>query len=306
VVAIRYVNGLTVVRFAHPGCSPSAVLRILRDATPVRHRVRAACWLRPALAATSGTGRGGGTAVLLVDNQVRAWDRARARLAEELYPQALRAAGLAPWSDLATVPAVVPGLTATIIPLERGLLDARQPGASGTDAVVRVTRRQAVVFDGCLDVPDAWGEAARSSGRVLVVAGTALTDPGPTIGLAWTAEPDRLPDALGVAVGQGRVWAGVATVDPARPRRRHGGTGARATNNAVDSSEPGAGIPGKSSGVGGMPDMPVPPNPAATARETSIPDWETVSTARTEAVQGTGRWLWSGYRARYSGRRRWA
>jgi hypothetical protein len=306
VVALCYVNGLIIVRFAHPGCSPSAILRVLHDHAPTGHRVRAACWLRPASASTAGAGPGDRTAVLLVDNQVRAWDRARARLAEELYPQALRACGFAPWTDLAAVPPVVPGLTATITPLHCGPRDVRQPRASGAEAVLRVARRQAVVFDGCLDVPDAWAEAARTAGQVVVVAGTALTDPGPVIGRAWTADPDRLPDALAVAVGDGRVWAGVATLAPARPRRRRGGTDASPTDKAEDSPEPGTGIPERFPGISGVPDIPLPPNPAAAAQEPAPHDCGNVSATRTASARAAARWPWNGYRPRHSGGRRWA
>jgi hypothetical protein len=300
VVALCYVNGLTIVRFAHPECSPSAVLRVLREHAPAGHRVRAACWLRPTSASTTGAGPGDPAAVLLVDNQVRAWDRARARLAEELYPQALRACGFALWTDLAAVPPVVPDLIATITPL--------QPPSpeSGTQAAVRVARRQAVVFDGGLDVPDAWAEAAAASGRVVVVAGTALTDPGPMDGRAWTADPDRLPDALGVAVGQGRVWAGVATLDPARPRRRRGGADMRPTGRAVDPPEPGSGIPGRFPGIGGVPDIPLPPNPAAAAQEPAARDCRNVPATRPASARAAARRPWSGYRPRHSGGRRWA
>jgi hypothetical protein len=302
VVALRYVNGLTVVRFTHPECSPSAVLRILHDARPVRHRVRAACWLRPDSAATSGTGRGEGTAVLLVDNQVRAWNRTRARDAEEYYPKALRAAGFALWTDLDDVPPAVPGLTIAIDPPVPG---SRDRLARGTEAVVRVAQGPAVVFEGCLDMPDDWAEAARISGRVLVVAGTALTDPGPVIGQAWTTDPDRLGEALAVAAHQGRAWAGQAAPDPAGHLPRPG-AGRNPAGDGADSPQPETAIVRGFPGIGTAPDIPLPPNPAATARETPRPDTENVSAIRSDALHGTNRWPWSGYRARHSGWRRWA
>jgi hypothetical protein len=295
VVALRYANGLTVVRLAHPECSPSAVLRILHDARPVRHRVRAACWLRPDSASTTATGRGGGTAVLLVDNQVRAWNRTRARDAEEYYPKALRAAGFAPWTDLDDVPPVVPGLRVAITAPAPGSRDRLERGA---EAVVRVARGPAVVFEGGLDIPDAWAEAARISGRVFVVAGTALTDPGPVIGQAWTTDPDRLGEALAVAARRGRAWAGQAAPAPAGRIRRPGA--------GADSPQPGTAIARRFPGTDTAPDIPVPPNPAATAPETPRPDTEDVSAIRSDARHGTNRWPWSGYRARHSGWRRWA
>jgi hypothetical protein len=221
VLAIRYVNGMTVVRLAHPGCSPSAVLRILRDAWPVRHRVRAACWLRPAAAAATGEVVGGGRVpVLLVDNQVRAWHRARAREAEEYFPQALRAFGFAPLIDLDAAAPAVPGLTATITPLPRRTPDQPERVGPGRVAVVRVAAGGAVVFDGHLDVPEPWAEAAATRGRVVVVAGTALTDPGPVIGRVWPGTPQRLDEALGVAARAGRAWTGQAVLASARGGRR--------------------------------------------------------------------------------------
>ena len=225
VLAIRYVNGMTVVRLAHPGCSPSAVLRILRDARPVRHRVRAVCWLRPTTASTGEAAGGGRVPVLLVDNQVRAWHRVRAREAPEYFPQALRAFGFTPLTDLDTAALVVPGLTATITPLPHR--DPDQPGRPepGRVAVVRVAARGAVVFDGRLDVPEPWAEAAAKRGRVVVVAGTALTDPGPVIGRVWPGAPQRLDEALGVAARAGRALVGQAVLGPAR------GRGHRATRN---------------------------------------------------------------------------
>ena len=296
VVALSHINGLTVIRLAHPGCSPSAVLRILRDTRPARHWVRAACWLRPAPAPTGGPGRDAGTAVLLVDNQVRAWNRTRAGEAEEYYPKALRAAGFAPLTDLDHTPPVVPGLPATITPPAPG------PRGPGTGTVVRVARR-AVVFEGGLDVPDAWAEAARTSGRVVVVAATALTDPGPVTGRAWTTDPDRLGEALTAAARQGRVWAGLAAL---APDRRHRRPGPNPTGGRADSPEPGTAARPGPRGIGATPDISRPTNPAATAPETTPRDHENVSDIRPEAVPGTGRWPWNGYLARYSGWRRWA
>jgi hypothetical protein len=245
VLAIRYVNGMTVVRLTHPGCSPSAVLRILRDARPVRHRVRAACWLRP-----TRTGAGGRMPVLLVDNQVRAWHRVRAREAEEYFPQALRAFGFAPLTDLDTAAPEVPGLTATISPLPR-----RTPDQPGRVAVVRVATPGAVVFDGRLDVPDPWAEAATTNGRVVVVAGTALTDPGPVIGRVWPCAPERLDLALGVAARAGRALVGQAVLGPARGRRR-GAPAGTPPGQAVDSLHPGTATPGKQPGIDAAPDIP--------------------------------------------------
>ena len=42
VIAVRWVNGLTAIRFAHPECSPSAVLKVMRRPRPPAIRVRAA------------------------------------------------------------------------------------------------------------------------------------------------------------------------------------------------------------------------------------------------------------------------
>lgn len=309
VVALCYVTGLTIVRFAHPECSPSTVLRVLREHFPTGHRVRAACWLPPAPA--GGAGGGGRVPLLLVDNQVRAWDRAGARLAEELYPKALRAAGFAPWTGPDATPPQVPDLTATITPLpapdpdQPGSLD---PGSTDPDGVepdtppgrvslVRVAQRQEVVFDGCLDVPDAWADAAATCGRVVVVAGTALTDPGPVIGQAWTADPDRLPDALAAAVDEGRAWAGVATLHPAPHRHRGHVQDPHEPPGDTDSPGPREGIQSRFPGIGEAPHFPSPPDPAANAEETAPSHAENVSAIRPGAARVAGRWTWSGYRS---------
>jgi hypothetical protein len=302
VLAIRYVNGMTVVRLAHPGCSPSAVLRVLRDARPVRHPVRAACWLRPT---TTSTGAGGRMPVLLVDNQVRAWHRTRAREAQEYFPQALRSFGFTPLTDLDAAAPVVPGLTATITPLPRRTPDQPERVGPGRVAAVRVAARGEVVFDGHLDLPDPWAEAAATRGRVVVVAGTALTDPGPVIGRVWPCTPERLDTALGVAARAGRAMVGQAVLGPARGRRRRAPAGT-VRGEAADTVHPAAATPGKRPGIGAAPDIPPPPNSAATiTQETTAPDSGTVSALRPEAESESGAW-WSGWLARYSGGRRWA
>jgi hypothetical protein len=300
VLAIRYVNGMTVVRLAHPGCSPSAVLRVLRDAQPVHHRVRVACWLRPTTTSTGEAHRGGRVPVLLVDNQVRAWHRVRARQAQEYFPQALRAFGFAPLTDLDTTAPVVPGLTATVTPLPR-----RTPEQPHRVAVVRVAAPGAVVFDGHLDVPEPWAEAAATSGRVVVVAGTALIDPGPVIGRVWPRAPQRLDEALGVAARAGRALVGQAVLGPARGRRRRAPAGT-VRGEAVDTAQPETATPGKLPGIDAASDITPPPNPAATiTQETTPPDSGNVTALSPDAASESGAW-WNGWLARHSRGRRWA
>jgi hypothetical protein len=300
VLAIRYVNGMTVVRLAHPGCSPSAVLRILRDARPVRHRVRAACWLRPTTTSTGEAAGGGRVPVLLVDNQVRAWHRVCAREAQEYFPQALRAFGFTPLTDLDTAAPEVPDLTAIITPLPR-----RTPDQPGRVAVVRVAARGAVVFDGHLDVPEPWAEAAATRGRVVVVAGTALTDPGPVIGRAWPGTPERLDEALGVAARAGRALVGQAILGPARGRRRRAPAGT-VRGEAADTAQPETATPGERPGIDAASDITPPPNPAVTiTQETTAPDSGNVTALRPDAASESGA-RWNGWLARHSGGRRWA
>jgi hypothetical protein len=297
VLAIRYVNGMTVVRLAHPRCSPSAVLRLLRDARPVQHRVRAACWLRPTPAGGDTTRRGR-MPVLLVDNQVRAWQRTRARGAEEYLPQALRALGFAPLTDLDAAAPVVPDLATVITPV------GPRSHTPGTEAVVRVARRQAVVFDGLLDVPDAWADAARTGGRVVVVAGTALTDPRQVIGRPWPTDPDQLAAALTAAARAGRAWVGQAAVEPARDRRR----GAPDQSTPVEPADPvqPETVNRRTQGIGASPDIPPPPNPAATTAQEATPrDSGKVTESRPVIALESSMW-WTGWPARHSGELRWA
>jgi hypothetical protein len=277
VLAIGYINGPTVVRLAHPTCSPSAALRILREARPVRHRTRAACWLRqPPTSADGESGRGVARAVLLLDNQVRAFRRARAREAEECFPQALLGLGFAALTDLDDLPPAVPGLAARITPLGRG--DLHEPTASG----VQVATGDAVVFEGRLHVPGPWAEAARASGQVIVVAGTALTDPGPAAGQAWPGGPDLAAEALGVAARAGRAWIGQATLETGRGH----GNDAPDVSRSADSEEPRTAIPRNRPGTGWTPNIQPSPNPAATTTpETTPPDSGKVTHLQADAIR---------------------
>jgi hypothetical protein len=153
-------------------------------------------------------------------------------------------------------------------------------------------------------VPDPWAEAAATSGRVVVVAGTALTDPGPVIGRVWPGAPERLDEALGEAARAGRVFVGQAVLVPARRRRRHA-PAATSAGEAADTVQPGTATPGIRPGIGAAPESHPPPNPAATiTQETTALDSGNVTALRPESVRERDTW-WSGWLARHSGGRRW-
>ena len=220
-IVLAFANGLAAVRFAHAGCSPSAVLRILRDPLRLDHRVRATCWLRP-------SDRGSASAVLLVDNQVRAWPRTHIHEPGDDYERAVQAAGFTVTRDLDAPPPVVAGLSATIT-LARSV-ELNEAGDHGPDdgveprgcrwARVQVTHPGGVVFDGVVSAPDVWVARAHQQGTVTVLTGTNLTP----VPLPQVPEGHVTPDVVeqarqfldGVAatVDAGRAWAGAATLTP--------------------------------------------------------------------------------------------
>lgn len=223
-IVLAFANGLAAVRFAHAECSPSAVLRILRDPRRLDHRVRATCWLRPN--ATGVT-----SAVLLVDNQVRAWPRTQIHDPGDDYARAVQAAGFAITTDLDQPPPTVPGLYATITldrPVELDEADDCEsddgedvdPQACGW-AQVQVTHPDGVVFDGAVSVPDVWMAQARRQGTVTVVTGTDLTPvplpevPEGRVTPEVVEQTGRFLDGVAAAGAAGRAWAGVATLTPA-------------------------------------------------------------------------------------------
>lgn len=220
-IVLAFANSLAAVRFAHAGCSPSAVLRILRDPVRLDHRVRATCWLRP-------SDRGSASAVLLVDNQVRAWPRTQIHDPGDDYERAVQAAGFTVTRDLDAPPPVVPGLSAAIT-LDHSV-EPRGAGDHGPDDVVdprgcgwvrvQVTHPDGVVFDGVVSAPDAWVAHAHQQGTVTVVTGTNLTPvPLPEVPEGHVT-PDvveqarQFLDGVAAAVPAGRAWAGAATLTP--------------------------------------------------------------------------------------------
>lgn len=199
-IVFRYAHGLSVVRLAHATCSPSAVLRILSAPTPAGHRVRASCWLRP-------LGGGSASAVLLVDNQVRAWPRHRAREARDGYARALETAGFTPAVDLDGDLPAPPGLTVTLT-------------STGDDGAIRirVTHPSAVVHDGTADVPDPWLRQAHRSRTVTVVTGTGILA-GVTRRRAVGDDDRRLVDGVTASLVEGRIWSAAAIL--AAPVQEH-------------------------------------------------------------------------------------
>jgi hypothetical protein len=205
-IVLDHASGLRLVRLAHPTCSPSAVVRILTTPTRLGHRVRATCWLRP-------TGTGTTTAVLLVDNQVRAWRRHRAREAVELYVQALEATGFAHVTDSDHLPPARSRLTATIAPTGNGT------------ARIHVTHLHAVIFDGRLDTPDAWLRQARHDQAITVVTGTGVA-PGRLSRHATPDDARQFLNAVTAALAAGRAWTATAALSPINqtspsPKERH-------------------------------------------------------------------------------------
>jgi hypothetical protein len=192
-IAFRYAHGLSVVRLAHASCSPSAVVRLLSAPTLAGHRVRAACWLRPL------EGRGA-SAVLLVDNQVRAWPRHRARQARDGYARALEAAGFTPAVDLDGDPPAPCGLTITLTPAGDGATR------------VRVTHPSAVVHDGTVEAPDPWLRQAHRCRTVTVVTGTGILAGTPPRRAAGKSEGRWLLDGVTTSLAEGRAWTGAATL----------------------------------------------------------------------------------------------
>jgi hypothetical protein len=203
VVVLRYANGLNVARLAHATCSPSAVVRMLSTPTHLRHRIRASCWLRP-------TGTGTSSAVLLVDNQVRAWPRNRAQDADDHYTRALQTAGFTPLTDLDHLPPETSELTATIT-------------LTGDDdtARIRVAHRHALVLVGDVALPSAWLQRARHQRTIVVVTGTAVAPAVPSNPSAPDVPANdarRFLDGVADAVAAGRAWAAVAALTPAGER----------------------------------------------------------------------------------------
>jgi hypothetical protein len=180
VIAAKYTSGITYVRLAHPDCSPSAVLTLLGDLRLRHHRLRGACWLRP---------RDTGTvdAVLLISNDVRAWPRRLARLAVDHNTRALVQAGFTPLHDLNDDPPLAAGLTAVV----------NQGDTSGR-ASIHISHPEGIVFDGNLDAPEGWHDAAHASGRLVVITATPLAT--------------STPAAVAVAVHAGRVIAATAAL----------------------------------------------------------------------------------------------
>jgi len=194
VIAIRWVNGLTVIRFAHPECSPSAVLNVLRRPQPPAVRVRAACWLPPESVAAAWTSR----AVLLISHDVRSWPRTHVSDAAERYTAALCTVGFIRLTRLDQAPPILTRLTVTLDydakpETEPPTVDAEQRRAVHSRVVVE--HPSGVLFDGNLDVPGPWRQAAQASRHVVLLSGpgkhlTGLPDgllPDPTTGQIWAA-----------------------------------------------------------------------------------------------------------------------
>ncbi|HEY6798923.1 MAG TPA: hypothetical protein VI248_29940 [Kineosporiaceae bacterium] len=193
-VVTEYVNGLSVVRLAHATCSPSNVLRILAAPTRLRHRVRATCWL-------ARTSAGSSSAILLVDNQVRAWPRHRAREAAERYDRALEATGFVQVTSLDHLPSPTTRLTAALVPI------------SNAAARIQVSHQDALVFDGDVTVPDPWLRHAEQHRTFTVMSGTGLA-PTALSRRANTQDAQRFLDAVTRAVSAGRAWTAVAALSP--------------------------------------------------------------------------------------------
>lgn len=228
-IVLAFANGLAAVRFAHAECSPSAVLRILRDPRRLDHRVRATCWLRP-------NATGVASAVLLVDNQVRVWPRTQIHDPGDDYARAVEAAGFTITRDPDDPPPTVPGLSTTIT-LEGGVELAERDNrwsddGGGVDpracgwAQVQVTHPHGVMFDGVVSAPDVWVARARRQGIVTVVTGTDLTPiplpevPGVLVTPDVLEQAGRFRDGVAAAVAAGRAWAGVATLTPSTEETR--------------------------------------------------------------------------------------
>jgi hypothetical protein len=220
-IVLAFANSLAAVRFAHAGCSPSAVLRILRDPLRLDHRVRATCWLRP-------NDTGSASAVLLVDNQVRAWPRTQIHDPGDDYERAVQAAGFTITRDLDTPPPVVAGLSVTIT-LDRGVERNEACDHRPDDGVdprgcgwvrVQVTHPDGVVFDGVVSAPDVWVAHAHQQGTVTVVTGTNLTlvplpqVPGGHVAPDVVEQARQFLDGVAATVAAGRAWAGAATLTP--------------------------------------------------------------------------------------------
>ena len=220
-VILRYPNGVAAVHLAHAECSPSAVLRLLREPR-LDHRVDATCWLRPATTPPDGTGTH--MAVLLIDNQVRAWPRTQAQDPGDDYTRAVEATGFSPVHDLDQPPPPLPGLTITIT--TGGHDDDRHNEGDGLVtgslacgwARVTVTHPDGVAFDGVVSAPRVWVEQARWDGAVTVVTGTALTPtrlpdvPGGQVTPQVLEQARQFIDSVAAAVAAGRAWAAVATL----------------------------------------------------------------------------------------------
>jgi hypothetical protein len=228
-VVLTYANGLTAVSLAHAECSPSAVLRILRAPTRLGHRVRATCWLRP-------TASGATSALLLIDNQVRAWRRTQMHDPGDDYTRAVEAAGFTNTTDLDQPPPAVPGLQATItldpdVELDEAALyrqyDERRVDPQACEwTQVQVTHPDGVLFDGVLSAPHIWVAKAREHGTVTVVTGTKVTPvplpdvPGGHVTPQVLAQAQQFLDGVAAAVAAGRAWTGVATLTTAGDHTR--------------------------------------------------------------------------------------
>jgi hypothetical protein len=191
VIAVRWVNGLTVIRFAHPECSPSAVLNVLRRPQPPAVRVRAACCLPPEPVTAAWTSR----AVLLISHDVRSWPRAHASDAAERYISALHTVGFIRLTRLDQTPPILPRLTVTLESDHDTDHEIAYPSADVEQIRVIVEHPNGLLFDGDLDVPGPWRQAAQASRHVVLLTGpgnhlTGLPDgllPDPTTGQIWAA-----------------------------------------------------------------------------------------------------------------------
>ncbi len=180
-VVLRYANDILIARFAHPECSPSAVLSLLRERVDHSHRLRATCWLRPDTADDLPQ------AVLVLSHDVRAWPRARATNAIEGHDRALRLIGFTPLQDLEQTPPTLKELTLSL----------------GPGDAIRLAHPHGVLYDGTASRPPSWHEAAVRDGQVTVLAGTALPEQHPSPPADTTRKGVQSLDAIGLS-GDGR------------------------------------------------------------------------------------------------------
>jgi hypothetical protein len=183
-----------VVRFAHPDCSPSAILTILRRPEPPEHRVHATCWLRPAGLAPEWASR----AVVVISHDLRVWPRARASTATDLLTRALHSADFIHLTRPGQEPAHSPHLSIRLHKTDF----TGNPLTENAPIRVVVNHPHGRLFDGGLDVPDPWRQEAQARRRVIVLTGTNLDDD-----LTALRNDDLQPDLT-----SGRIWAAIATL----------------------------------------------------------------------------------------------